>query len=346
MRFSNDLDFIKRVLSAEDPRILQRLQDEAHRLTRQHFGRTMALYAPLYLGNYCENNCTYCGFSSHHKIKRTRLTEAEMDLEMQHLASQGIQSVLLLTGESERQTPLSYIRDAACLAQKYFPSTSIEVQPLDKDGYAVLCEAGVDGVTVYQETYDRACYDDVHVSGKKKDYDYRYGTPERAARAGMRSISMGILLGLTDPIADICALVEHLRWMERHYPGVEYSVSFPRIVRVEDMDFHPLSISDDFFMRCICVMRILFPRVGINLSTREPVALRNKLLACGVTRFSAGSSTSVGGYTDVRPEGSPQFDIHDMRSVADVVAYLKKQSYDPIFTEWRRPSDVPVKAGC
>ena len=229
-------DQIHRILTDSSEATFEKLKKQASDVTRQYFGRTISLYAPLYLGNYCENNCVYCGFSSHHKIPRTRLNDDELHKEMIVLSNQGIQNILLLTGESDRMTSVTYIKNAVVIARHYFPNVSIEIQPLSMDEYRELIEAGVDGLAVYQETYDRGIYDDVHVSGKKKDYDFRYETPERAAHAGMRSISMGILLGLAPPVEDVISLFQHLRFMEKMYPGVEYSLSFPRIVPIEDMD--------------------------------------------------------------------------------------------------------------
>ena len=179
-------DQIHRILTDSSEATFEKLKKQASDVTRQYFGRTISLYAPLYLGNYCENNCVYCGFSSHHKIPRTRLNDDELHKEMIVLSDQGIQNILLLTGESDRMTSVAYIKNAVVIARHYFPNISIEIQPLSMDEYRELIEAGVDGLAVYQETYDRGIYDDVHVSGKKKDYDFRYETPERAAHAGMR----------------------------------------------------------------------------------------------------------------------------------------------------------------
>lgn len=330
---------INSILSNPDPRFLEELARESTRLTRQYFGRTISLYAPLYLSNFCSSYCTYCGFHSHNRIKRFKLTTEQMDQEMQYLASHGIENILLLTGESYNVTPISFLTEAVEVAKNYFPSIALEVHPMAADEYRELFEAGVDGITVYQETYNRQRYSEVHISGTKANYDFRYGTPERAARGGIRAISMGILLGLADVAQDLYTLYQHLRFMEKNYPGVEYSVSFPRLRPIKGKSFAQCDVDDAAFVKIICLTRTLFPRVGINLSTREEPRLRDHLLELGVTRISAGSNTSVGGYTLVDEEAQdPQFDVCDRRSVAEVVAMLKEKNFDPVLTDWRRIS--------
>ncbi len=335
---------LKNILDNQNPIFLENLAQEASRVTRQHFGRTISLYAPLYLSNYCSSHCTYCGFHSHNKIKRFKLTEGEMRQEMKYVASHGIENILLLTGESYSVTPTSYLKEAVTVAKNYFPNISLEVHPMREDEYRELYLHGVDGITVYQETYDRARYKEVHLSGVKADYDFRYATAERAARAGMRSLSLGILLGLAEDLAqDLNALFYQLRHLEKTYPGVEYSLSFPRIKTIKDENFARCDIDDKTFIKIICLTRTLFPRVGINLSTRESARLRDHALGLGITRMSAGSNTSVGGYTLKSPEEQdPQFDVEDTRSVFDIVKLLKDQNFDPVLTDWRRIQNEAV----
>ncbi len=328
---------IQDILNNHDPKFIEDLAQKSRLLTQQYFGRTITLYAPLYLSNFCSSYCTYCGFHSHHRIERFKLTGEEMRKEMKFVADQGIENILLLTGESYKITPLSYLKEAVGIAKNYFPNIALEVHPMEEDEYRELFEYGVDGITVYQETYDRGRYKEVHISGIKSDYDFRYGTPERAAQAGIRTISMGILLGLADPAQDLFSLYEHLRFMEKNYPGVEYSVSFPRLKSIKGKDFAICDINDIDFIKIICLTRTLFPRVGINLSTRESAKLRDHALELGITRMSAGSNTSVGGYTlKNAEEQNPQFDIADHRSVKEVIQILKARNFDPVFTDWRR----------
>lgn len=267
-----------------------------------------------------------------------------MHQEMAHVAQTGIENILMLTGESYNVTPASYLKTAVSAAKQYFTTIALEVHPMTTEEYQELFLNGVDGITIYQETYDRDRYREVHRSGLKSDYDYRYGTPERAAQAGIRQISMGILLGLADVAEDLDSLYQHLRYMEKNYPGVEYSLSFPRLRPIKGERFAASGINDITLMKIICLTRILFPRVGINLSTREGPQLRNRLLGLGVTRISAGSNTSVGGYTIKPPEEQdPQFDIEDKRGVAEIVRMLKEKNFDPVFTDWRPIGNEIVK---
>ncbi len=331
-----DLERIKTILSDPSPNHMERLAEGARAITRQYFGRTISLYAPLYLSNYCSSHCTYCGFNSKNRIKRLRLTTEQMAVEMQKVAATGIENILLLTGESYQATPVAYLKEAVAVAKQYFTSISLEVHPMNVEEYQELYESGVDGIAVYQETYDRERYKEVHVSGKKSDYDFRVKTPERAAQAGLRMISLGILLGLGPLEEDLNELYQHLRFLEKNYPGVEYSVSFPRLKKIKGREFALCDVSDVTLIKIICLTRILFPRVGINLSTRESARIRDHALELGITRMSAGSNTAVGGYAIEDPdEQEPQFDIEDTRSVDEIIQLLKRRDFDPILTDWR-----------
>ena len=332
------LSQIKETLEDNRVECLEDLAQQAKQIKEQYFGRTIGLYAPVYLSNFCSSHCTYCGFHSHNKIKRFKLTGDQMHREMRFLADQGIKNILMLTGESYQATPLSYLKESVEVAKEYFPNISLEVHPMETFEYAELFQTGVDGITVYQETYDRNRYKEVHLSGVKADYDFRLQAPERAAQGGIRQISMGILLGLSKDLAeDLHALFQHVRYMVKYFPGVEYSLSFPRIQPVKGERFARCDVNDRQFIKIICLTRILFPRVGINLSTRERPQLRDHALELGITKISAGSNTSVGGYTiEARDEQHPQFDIEDDRSVREVIKLLKQKNLDPIYTEWRR----------
>ncbi len=328
---------LQRILEDTRPEVIEDLAQQAARMTRQQFGRTIVLYTPLYLSNFCSSHCTYCGFHSHNKIERIKLTPEQYRLEMQAIHNQGIRNILMLTGESYKHTPVEYLEEATRMASEYFQGIALEVHPMSVDEYKQLFAAGVDGVTVYQETYDRNRYSEVHLSGYKKDFDFRRDTPQRAAQGGIRNIALGILLGLSSDLAqDVHSLWSHLREMERSYPGVEYSVSFPRLRTIKSQEFARCDIDDITFTKILCLTRILFPRVGINLSTREEARLRDHLLEIAITRMSAGSNTSVGGYTLIDDDKQdPQFDIKDERSVADIITLLKSKNFDPIFTDWR-----------
>ena len=338
-------DKIADILNDPSRERLEELAQQAAGLTRQYFGRAIGLYMPLYLSNYCASHCVYCGFHSHHKIARVKLDATQINTELKAIAATGVRNILLLTGESPQATPLDYLVGAVTLAKKYFQGIALEIYPLSEEDYHALYRAGADGVTIYQETYDRARYAEVHLGGQKRDYDFRFNAPSRITRAGMRQISLGILLGLGPLAADLHALYSHLREMETEFPGVEYSLSFPRLRTIKAKAFAGTPIDDVTFVKILCLTRILFPRVGINLSTRESAAFRNRALELCVTRISVGSRTTVGGYkdpndndtqSDLTETGAPQFDISDERSAAETIAYLKDHGFDPVFTDWRR----------
>jgi len=327
---------IKNILSDRSPQSVEELARQAAQLTRQQFGRAISLYGPIYLSNFCSSHCTYCGFNSHNKIQRMKLGPEQYRKEMEFISAQGIRNILMLTGESYKHTPVSYLQEAAQIASEYFQGISLEVHPMQTSEYKELFASGVDGITVYQETYDRTRYAQVHLSGYKKDYDFRYATAHRAAEAGMRQISLGILLGLSDVINDVYALYQHLRELEKSFPGVEYGVSFPRLRTVKTESLASCDVDDIQFVKIIALTRLLFPRISISLSTREAPKLRDHLLEIAITRMSAGSNTSVGGYTLLEEkEQDPQFDIKDERSVDEIIKLLKDKNFDPVFTDWR-----------
>jgi 2-iminoacetate synthase len=324
------------ILNNNDKNFIEDLARKARAETVKYFGRAISLYAPLYLSSYCDNYCLYCGFRHDKPLKRKKLTPGEMHQEMKQVAASGIQSILLLTGESRTMSPVSYIKEAVEAAKNYFANISIEVYPMETSEYRELFAAGVDGVTIYQETYNRERYKELHIKGKKADYDYRYAAPERIARAGIRTINMGALLGLFDAARDVYQLFLHLERMEKHYPGVEYALSFPRLIPVNStVDY--VDVPDILLIKLICTARILFPRVGINLSTRENARIRDHAIELGVTRISAASKTTVGGYTLKNNSiKHPQFEVMDDRPVGKIVKMLHEKGFDPVFTDWRR----------
>lgn len=326
---------IKNILGNKNPEMLEEMAQKARHITITQFGKVISLYAPIYLSNYCENQCVYCGFRTSKKIKRSRLELDQAESEMEVVSASGIQNILLLTGESRIKTPVSYIKDVVLKAKKYFPSISLEIYPLETSEYKELFVAGVDGVTLYQETYNRERYSELHVSGKKKNYSYRYETPGRIADSGIRMINMGILLGLSELSEDLYELFKHLMYMEKKFPGVEYSVSFPRLIVPENESLNYFKVSDVQLVKLITLTRILFPRVGINLSTRESSRFRDFALNLGVTKISAASNTSVGGYVKESYD-DPQFDVVDKRSLSEIKLKLIETGFDPVFTDWRR----------
>lgn len=331
------IDGISRIFASDDRALLEEMAHAARELTRRQFGRTISLYAPLYIANYCQNECVYCGFHASQKnMPRSKLTMEQVDRECAALASTGIRSCLILTGESRFHSSPQYIRDAVRIATRYFSYVAVEIYPLEEEEYRELYLAGVDGVTLYQETYDRARYDELHLAGPKKVYDYRVQAPDRIARSGVRHISMGVLLGLTDWRKDVVALFEHVRRLERQYPGVEFGLAFPRIRRVADDVHHYVEVSDREMLKIMTAARLFFPRVGISISTREVPQFRDRILEFGVTKMSAGSSTRVGGYLEGEHKYEDgQFEVFDPRSFDEIKAMLIEKGFDPVVTDWR-----------
>lgn len=326
------------------PCAVPRLEDmarESQRLTRWHFGRTVGLYVPLYLSNVCGADCTYCGYSvrSGNKEKRVTLDPDAIRRECEALASQGFQNVLLLTGEAPRAVPLERIAEGVSIAREYFPSVAVEIYSLDLDEYSRLSGLGLEGVTIYMETYDRDVYRQVHLTGKKMDYDYRLDAIERAGLGGARRLSIGVLLGLSDWRAEGFWLGLHGRYLQRTCWQSALSVSFPRLRHVPERFMIPRLVSDAEFVQVMLAMRLFLPEAGFNLSTRETSDFRDRLLPLGVTMMSAGSSTRPGGYATYGEETLEQFEIEDHRSVQAVAQAIRDAGYDPVWKDFDHAFD-------
>lgn len=312
---------------------LEEMAQLANRITLQHFGRVILLYTPLYLGNYCVNGCVYCGFNAVNQIERRKLSLDEVEQEAKVIAATGLKHLLILTGESRQQTPVSYIKDCLKILRRYFSSVSIEVYPLETSEYIQLVEAGVDGITIYQEVYNEAVYLKLHPFGPKRDFRFRLDAPERAGRAGIRTIGIGALLGLNDWRSEAFLTAMHAAYLQCRFPEVEVSVSFPRI-QPQIGGFQPaFPVNDRNLAQIILAFRIFLPRVGIAISTREKPDFRNHLVKLGVTKMSAGSSTVVGGHTDTR-KGTGQFEISDHRTVEEMAKAIIERGYKPVYKDW------------
>ncbi|HNM33082.1 MAG TPA: 2-iminoacetate synthase ThiH [Chitinophagales bacterium] len=303
-----------------------------HELTYSRFGKNIQLYAPLYLSNECQNICTYCGFSFDNKLKRKTLSDEEILAEASVLKSHGFESILLVTGEDYRVNT-DYILHAINLLKPYFAQISIEVQPLETADYIRLKNAGVYGVFMYQETYDKATYKLVHPKGKKANYEYRLQTPDRIGEAGIHKIGLGILLGLTeDWRADATALAEHLLQLQKKYWQTKFSISFPRI-RPHEGEFQPkCHLSEKELLQLVAAFRICFPDVELTLSTRERAVFRDIAMQYGITAMSAGSKTEPGGYSN--SDALKQFEIDDERSAEEMAAVIRKYGYEPVWKDW------------
>lgn len=314
---------------------LERMAEKARRLTIQYFGRTVQLYIPLYISNFCANECIYCGFHRGNAIHRKKLSMAEIEAEARSIAASGMRHLLLLTGEAPGVTPIEYLEEAVRLLKTYFASVSIEIMPMDEEGYRRLKEAGVDGLTLYQEVYDEGRYALVHRAGRKTDYRWRLDAPERGARAGFRMVNVGPLVGLGEVRSEVFLSGLHAKYLEDTFLQTEISLSLPRMNPAEG-DYRPdFAASDRDFVQFLTALRCFLPRAGLTISTRERAPFRDRLLHLGATRFSAGSCTGVGGYGETKAEaGSPQFAITDERSVAEVVQAIRAAGYQPVYKDW------------
>ncbi|MDP4180399.1 MAG: 2-iminoacetate synthase ThiH [Bacillota bacterium] len=312
---------------------LEEMARKAQQITLQHFGRSVVLYAPLYLANYCVNNCLYCGFNVHNKIERRKLGLKELVAEAKSLSSTGIRHILLLTGESKKHSPVEYIKDCVKVVSEFFSSVSIEVYPLEEEEYRLLVENGVDGLTIYQEVYDEKVYEIMHPGGPKRDFKFRLETPERGCKSGMRSVGVGALMGLADWRSEAFFTALHAYYLTNKYPEVDISLSIPRM-RPHAGSFEvPSPVDDRAFVQILLAARLFLRHVGITISTREKSYFRDNLIGLGVTKMSAGSATEVGGYVEKRGDG--QFEISDDRSVEEIRQMLYSKGFQPVFKDWQ-----------
>tara|TARA_B100001057_G_scaffold257913_1_gene258091 strand:+ start:808 stop:1944 length:1137 start_codon:yes stop_codon:yes gene_type:complete len=359
-RLNTKLENFIQIISPLNKSDLESIVSESTRVTRKNFGKTMRLFAPLYLSNECVNNCTYCGFSRDNPILRVTLTVDQVLSEAKHLHSQGFRSILLVAGEHPKFVSSGYIEECIFAIKDLFPSIALEIAPMKEPEYISLVNAGCEALVVYQETYNRKSYKNLHTSGPKKNFNWRLECPERAYNAGFRRIGIGALFGLSEWKKEALSLAAHLDYLQRVCWKANYTVSFPRI-RPAAGQFNPEhSLNDRDFVQLVCAFRICFPDVGIVLSTREKEIFRNNLVNIGITMISAGSHTEPGGYTgegkddlhytvggrrieineasEMKPCSSQtateQFEINDERSPAEVCKMLKSKGLDPVWKDW------------
>ncbi|BCS87663.1 2-iminoacetate synthase ThiH [Pseudodesulfovibrio sediminis] len=318
---------------------LEEMAQKASRLTAQNFGHTIHLFTPLYLSSFCSNHCVYCGFNAKNKIPRSRLTMEELEVEAKAISATGLKHLLILTGEAPAKAGVDYLVECMTVLQKHFPSVSIEVFAMDEDEYARLVDVGVDGLTLFQETYDETLYAKLHPKGPKKDFRYRIDAPERGCKAGMRVVNIGALLGLGDWRKDALLTGLHLKYLTDLYPEVDIAVSLPRM-RPHAGEFQPSTIVEDRDMvQIMLAQRLFLPRLGITVSTRESAEFRENILPLGVTKMSAGVTTAVGGHTQHNDQVG-QFEICDDRSVEEMSTALRKCGYQPVFKDWEPIFDM------
>ncbi|MDR1856938.1 MAG: 2-iminoacetate synthase ThiH [Desulfovibrio sp.] len=327
--------FAAMLSDAADP-LLEEMAQCAHALRLQYFGRSVQLFSPLYVSDHCTNQCRYCGFNARNKLHRRHLSVEEAVEEAGAIAAMGIGHILLLTGDHRRMSPPSYIADIARAIKPDFPSVGVEVYSMTEEEYGGLVEAGVDSMTMFQETYSPDRYEYLHPAGPKRDYAFRLEAPERAARGGMRSLGIGALLGLQEFALDAFATGLHAWWLQKRFPGVEVSVSVPRLRPHEGEFLSPHGVDDRRFVRYIAALRCFLPRVGITCSTREAADMRDHIVPIGVTRVSAGVSTAVGGRR-VKGEGVGQFEIADHRGVAQMEEAMGRLGYQTVSKDWESP---------
>ena len=323
------------LISPAGRKFLEEMAQLAHQLTVQRFGRTIRLYAPLYLSNDCTNSCRYCGFNKENKFERTRLTIDQAVEEANIIASEGFRDILLVSSEDRQFVSVDYLAELARKLRGKFASISIEVYQMSSAEYAKLFEAGIEGVTLYQETYNREAYTYYHPSGPKSDFDNRLDTPDHISAAGMREIGLGVLLGLTDWRIETLALAEHAHYLIKRYWQSHVSFSFPRLRPAYEIgcsQFRHL-LSDKNLVQMITALRLCFADAGLVLSTRERAELRDHLVKLGITKLSAGSKTNPGGYSG-HSGAIEQFEIDDNRSPAHVAAMIKQQGFEPVWKDW------------
>jgi 2-iminoacetate synthase len=315
---------------------LEAMAQKARRITLQNFGKTIQLYTPLYVSDFCDNYCLYCGYNASVRISRRKLSLYEVEQAARHISGTGLRHILLLTGGSEKMSPVSYIKDCLGILKRYFSSISIEVYPLSEAEYRQLIETGLDALTIYQETYSRDIYGAVHPKGPKRDYAFRLDAPERALRQDIRAINIGALLGLNDFRLDGFFTGLHAGYLQDSFPCAEISVSVPRIRHTAAGYIPSFDISDKDVAQLVFALRIFLPRAGITLSTRESPVFRNNMLALGITRLSAQSDTCVGGWLSDKGthERLEQFSIYDKRTVKNIRSLLRDKGYQPVFKDW------------
>ena len=332
----------KALLSPAAEPFLEEMAQRARLETSKHFGNTVYLFMPLYIANYCENYCVYCGFNCYNHIQRMKLTMEQIEHEMKVIADSGMEEILILTGESRAQSDVDYIGEACKLARKYFRMVGLEIYPVNVDEYRYLHECGADYVTVFQETYDTDKYETLHLMGHKRVWPYRFDAQERALMGGMRGVAFSALLGLSDFRKDALASALHVYYLQRKYPYAEMALSCPRLRPIINNDkINPLDVHEKQLCQILCAYRIFLPFVGITVSSRESAAFRNGIVKIAATKVSAGVSTGIGDheskYTGKEQEGEQgdeQFEINDNRSLDKMYQDIAGEGLQPVLNDY------------
>ncbi len=333
---------LKALLSPAAEPFLEKMAEKARLETSKHFGNTVYLFTPLYIANYCENYCVYCGFNCYNHIRRMKLSEEQIEREMRVIADSGMEEILLLTGESRAKSDVNYIGEACKLARKYFRMVGLEVYPLNTDEYRYLRACGADYVTVFQETYDIEKYETLHLMGHKRVWPYRFDAQERALRGGMRGVAFSALLGLSDFRKDALATALHAYYLQRRYPQAEISLSCPRLRPIVNNEtINPLDVGERQLCQILCAYRIFLPYAGITVSSRESAGFRNGIVKICATKISAGVSTGIGdhetkyaGQKENDAAGDEQFEISDGRSLSAMYADMAEEGLQPVLNDY------------
>jgi len=336
------IEDFKALLSPAAEPFLEEMAQKARMETSKHFGNTVYLFTPLYIANYCENYCVYCGFNCYNHINRMKLNMKQIEHEMKIIADSGMEEILILTGESRAQSDVRYIGEACRLARKYFRMVGIEIYPVNTDEYRYLHQCGVDYVTVFQETYDTEKYEKLHLLGHKRVWPYRFDAQERALRGGMRGVAFSALLGLSDFRKDALASALHVFYLQRKYPHAEMSLSCPRLRPIINNDkISPLDVGEKQLCQILCAYRIFLPFVGITVSSRESAEFRNGIVKIAATKVSAGVSTGIGdheskytGKEDDAVKGDEQFEIDDNRSFEAMYKDMSGEGLQPVLNDY------------
>ena len=331
----------KALLSPAAEPFLEQMAERARIETRKHFGNTVYLFTPLYIANYCENYCVYCGFNCYNKIRRMKLNTEQIEHEMKVIADSGMEEILILTGESKAMSDVKYIGEACKLARKYFRMVGVEIYPVNVEDYKYLHECGVDYVTVFQETYDNVRYEQLHLAGHKRVFPYRFEAQERALMGGMRGIAGSALLGLSDFRKDALATALHMYYLQRKYPHAEISLSCPRLRPIVNNDkIDPLDVGERQLCQVLCAYRLFLPFAGITVSSRESKSFRDGIVKIAATKISAGVSTGIGDheskYTGKEnpDEGDEQFEIADSRSFETMYKDMSDEGLQPVLNDY------------
>lgn len=315
---------------------LEEMAQKAQQEKQKYFGNSVCMFTPIYISNYCENYCIYCGFNCHNKIRRARLNEEEIEREMEAIAKTGLQEILILTGESRAKSDVEYIGEACKIARKYFKVIGLEVYPMNTDEYKYLHQCGADYVTVFQETYHSDKYETLHLAGHKRIFPYRLNAQERAIRGGMRGVGFAALLGLDDFRKDAFATGCHAYLLQRKYPHAEIAFSIPRLRPIINNDkIDPMDVHEQQLLQVTCAYRLLLPFASITVSTRECERVRDNLVKIAATKISAGVSTGIGSHgSDVEDQGDDQFEIADGRNVEEVYQSLLDNHLQPVMKDY------------